>query len=287
VLAWFERRAETVGGPRVRIVDAALRCIERTGLAKMTMDDVAAQAGLSRATVYRTFAGGKDELLRAVVETEAARLVAELAVAMGEADDLRAVLIAGITTAARRLRGHGALRTLLELEPGTVLARLAFGEADRLLVGAGELFGPFLARWLEPEHATRVAEWATRVVLSYLLCPSREVDLEDAARVGRLVDSFLLPVAHALASEGSLRVVEGGEPPCPATRRGAKGGLTHAPVADDARSARQPAPLRDRAARNRPAPDQGPRAAARKVGAAPLRGVEDLEGAEGGSDAVH
>src|SRR6185437_2489660 len=71
--------------PRVRIVDAALRCLARQGVAKTTADDIAREAGLSRATLYRAFPGGKDGVLHAVVETETARLFSELAVAMGEA----------------------------------------------------------------------------------------------------------------------------------------------------------------------------------------------------------
>jgi AcrR family transcriptional regulator len=54
---------------RVRIVDGALRCLARQGVAKSTVDDIARQAGLSRATVYRTFPRGKDDILAAVVET--------------------------------------------------------------------------------------------------------------------------------------------------------------------------------------------------------------------------
>ena len=48
---------------RVRIVDAALRCLARQGTAKTTVDDIAREAGLSRATLYRTFSDGKDGVL--------------------------------------------------------------------------------------------------------------------------------------------------------------------------------------------------------------------------------
>ena len=52
---------------RQRILDAALDEVGRNGLAKLAMDDLAATAGVSRATLYRLFPGKSalfDELLR-------------------------------------------------------------------------------------------------------------------------------------------------------------------------------------------------------------------------------
>lgn len=48
-----------------RIVDAAERCFERWGAAKTSIDDVANEAGLSRATVYR-YIGTRSELITAL-----------------------------------------------------------------------------------------------------------------------------------------------------------------------------------------------------------------------------
>ena len=66
--------ADDRSSTRVRIVDGALRCLARQGIAKTTVDDIARAAGLSRATAYRTFPRGKEGILAAVVETEVARL---------------------------------------------------------------------------------------------------------------------------------------------------------------------------------------------------------------------
>src|SRR6476660_8543910 len=41
---------------RTRLLQATLSCVERWGLEKTSLEDVARQAGLSRATVYRYFA---------------------------------------------------------------------------------------------------------------------------------------------------------------------------------------------------------------------------------------
>lgn len=185
--------------PRVRVVDAALRCIARCGLAKTTLDDVAREAGISRATLYRLFPGGKDAVVRAVVETGTARLFSDVGAAMGEASDVESLLVAGIVRAARHLRSHDALNSLVRHEPGTVLPHLTFGGLDRLLEAAGRVCAPFLGRWLEPEEASRAAEWAARIVVSYLICPDRDVDLTEEPDVARLVSTFVLPGIQALS----------------------------------------------------------------------------------------
>ena len=43
--------------PRTRLLDATLACIARVGVSKTTLDDVAREAGCSRATLYRYFPG--------------------------------------------------------------------------------------------------------------------------------------------------------------------------------------------------------------------------------------
>ena len=49
-----------------RVLDAAMAAVERWGLARLTIDDIAAAAGVSRATLYRMFPGGKDVLFEAL-----------------------------------------------------------------------------------------------------------------------------------------------------------------------------------------------------------------------------
>ncbi len=198
---------EPVSPQRIRIVDGALRCLARQGISKTTLDDVAREASCSRATVYRVFPGGKDGVLAAVADTEVARLFSAVAVKMGEADDLEDVLVAGMTEAATRISGHEALTYLLEFEPGVILPRLAFGHMDDLLASSSRFIAPFLARWLDPAQATRIAEWASRLVLSYLACPADDVDLTSSDQVRSLVRVFILPAIGAIQAEGSSGAV--------------------------------------------------------------------------------
>jgi AcrR family transcriptional regulator len=192
--------ADDRSSTRVRIVDAALACLARQGLGKTTVDDIAREAGFSRATLYRTFPGGKDAVVAAVVETEVARLFSSLAVVMGEATDLEDVLVSGMVESARRLSGHGALAYLLIHEPDVILPRLIFAEMDRILFTAGDFAAPFFARWLSPDEASRAAEWAVRIVLAYLADPAPGTDLSDPEDTRALVRAFVLPGILALRS---------------------------------------------------------------------------------------
>jgi AcrR family transcriptional regulator len=201
---------------RVRIVDAALACMARQGLAKSTMDDIARQAGFSRATLYRTFPGGKDAIVAAVVETEVARLFSLLAVVMGEATDLEDVLVAGMVDAAQRLGTHPALGYVLRHEPGVILPQLTFAHLDRILFTAGNFAAPFFARWLSPDEASRAAEWAVRIVLAYLADPAPDTDLADPEDTRALVRAFVMP--GILALRATTPVSTGPRRPAPSTR---------------------------------------------------------------------
>ena len=185
---------------RVAIVDAALACVAARGLKATTVDDVARAAGMSRATLYRTLPGGRDDVIRAMAETELARFFSALAVAMGGAEDLEAALVAGITTTARWVQDSAAIQTMLEIEPDELLKNLSFGEMDQALAVAAGFSAPFYGRWLEHEQSLRAAEWATRIVLSYLLDEDEMIDLTDEDDVHGLVGRFVLPGIEALAS---------------------------------------------------------------------------------------
>ena len=104
-------------------IDAALRCIARWGVAKTTLDDVAREAGCSRATVYRVFPGGKDEPARRPPSRRGRPLLRPSARRRStRADDLEDLLVAGITDGRPRTsRDHAALQFLLAHEPELVL----------------------------------------------------------------------------------------------------------------------------------------------------------------------
>ena len=185
--------APPLGAQEARVVEATLRCITRWGVAKTSLDDVARQAGVSRATVYRLFPGGRDGLLEVVASSEIARFFGAVASRLAAADDLEELLVAGITEAGRRILDHEALQYLLAHEPEVVVPKLAFRELDAVLRTAADFAAPHLERWLPADEARRAAEWVTRLVLSYASTPADDVSIGDEASVRRLVRAYVLP----------------------------------------------------------------------------------------------
>jgi AcrR family transcriptional regulator len=167
-------------------------CIGRFGLAKTTVDDLAREAGCSRATLYRYF-DGKPAIVRAAVAAEFDRVVgAWIDTARAQptlADAVVAVCVAG----ARELRGHDALQFLLAHEPEAVLGHLAFGPGDRLLVTVGDAIAPAFDRWLSPDERTRAGDWLARVVRSYVLMPHPPVDFTDPISARAFLVQLVLP----------------------------------------------------------------------------------------------
>lgn len=176
-----------------RILDATLRCVARWGVGKTTLEDVAREAGCSRATVYRSVPGGKDGLIEAVVAHELEGFFAGLGGRLDDAASLEDALVQGMAFSSQWLANHAALQFMLAYEPETVLPHIAFRRMNDVLAVASAFVAPYLTRWLPADDALRAAEWGARIVLSYTSCPADDVDLADEASARRLVQTFVLP----------------------------------------------------------------------------------------------
>jgi AcrR family transcriptional regulator len=188
------------GRTRERILSGCLSCLSTFGLSKCSVDDIARAAGVSRATVYRMFPGGKSEILREVLASETRRILAEMRrVALG-CDQLEdAVLRVGVAL-FRELRGHEVLASLLRLERNAVAARLTFERMEAILERAGYLATEVFAGLADSGTAERVGEWLVRLVASYVLVPvSEEGGAEEEAYFEEILRCFVVPGVRILA----------------------------------------------------------------------------------------
>ena len=176
----------------VRAREAVLTCIGRFGLAKTTIDDIAREAGCSRATLYRYF-DAKPEIVRSAVVAEHERVAGEVVAAGRAAATFADAVVAVVVAGARELRGHDALQFLLAHEPEAVLGHLAFGPGDRLLIAVGDAIAPAFDRWLTPDDATRAGDWLARIVRSYVLMPHPPIDFTDPTAARVFLDQFVIP----------------------------------------------------------------------------------------------
>ncbi|MBL1075347.1 TetR/AcrR family transcriptional regulator [Nocardia sp. 2] len=173
-LAGGDRRALAV----TRIESAATALFLEHGIDRVSVDDVAARAGCSRATLYR-HVGGKPELIRLVM-TRAAATVA----------DRVAATVAPLEGSRRGVEAILATLTAIRSDPtlsqwlGSARARTT-GE---YLATAPELRGiATTLTGIAPDD--EAAQWIMRTVLSLLIWP-----LPDAAAERHLVERFTASV---------------------------------------------------------------------------------------------
>ena len=176
-----------------RIVDAMLECIGRWGITKTTADDIARTAGISRATLYRAFPGGKDVALEALLQRETARFFASVTVPLEHATTLEDTVAIGLVEAARFLLDHGPLQYLLTHEPERIELSSSSGLGSAYAI-ANAFVVPLLRPYVADDAtATFAADWVVRQFFSYALVPSPALDLTDEAAVRRFVRAYIVP----------------------------------------------------------------------------------------------
>lgn len=174
-----------------RVLDAARRCVDRWGLSKLTIDDVAAEAGVSRATLYRLFPGGKDVMFDALRVRELQEFFSGMRDNLHEVESLLdfSVQVAGY--AIREMRNDEHLAMMLATEEGTALKSLTVEGLPRILRVASEYITPLIGEFLAPEESAVYVELLARLVISYFLAPSEHFDLADPESATSLFRPFV------------------------------------------------------------------------------------------------
>lgn len=177
---------------RDRILRAAVTCAGRVGLGRLTIEHVAQVAGVGRATVYRHFPHGREEVVSAAIADEVARFFRALAAHVESIDGLAARLEAGLGFAHRAVARHDVLQRVVETEPERFLPHLnESGPLVKAVVVA--YLRPLLEKetlrpGVDPQEA---ADWLARHILSFIVAEG-VWHLDDPADVRRLVRGSLL-----------------------------------------------------------------------------------------------
>lgn len=110
---------------RERILQATYACVASEGLDGITLEAAAREAGVARATVYRYFPGGREELLGATTSWAVGQFFADLTRdaegATGFAEWMERILI----SAGWRLEQHQVLHDVLQQDADQVVPSLA------------------------------------------------------------------------------------------------------------------------------------------------------------------
>jgi AcrR family transcriptional regulator len=176
-------------------LDAAERCLHRSGIRRTTMVQVADEAGLSRAWLYRHFPD-KAALLGAALVRQDEQFWADARSRISR----RTTLVAQVAEAVRYSREQRASALVLRLratEPEACAALLGAG-LRQAMPGMAMFWRPFLEAARERGEVraglpvAAAAEWVMRIVLSLVTVPGDAVDVDDAASVRRFLRQFLV-----------------------------------------------------------------------------------------------
>lgn len=96
-----------------RVIKAAYECFDRFGVKKTTIEDIAAQAEMSRPTVYRYFSG-KDDILRHICSLEIRKVNDELRSRISRRDTFADLLTECLLLTTRIAHDNKYVRLLVE-----------------------------------------------------------------------------------------------------------------------------------------------------------------------------
>jgi len=109
-------------GAREQIMAATVACVTRGGVQAVSLADVAAEADVSRTTVYRYFPGGRSQLLEETTTWELARFWGRLGEVVEAESTLEDRLVAGLVVGRTVMDRSPILSNLMEADVAELLA---------------------------------------------------------------------------------------------------------------------------------------------------------------------
>ncbi len=179
---------------RERVVAAAERCFAQYGVAKTTVEDVARLAGTSRASVYRYFPGGRDEIILAALLSSAHEFLPQIPARLRSARSVGDAIVELIVSAVDWVRSE-PWRASLMSAPLSRTLNAADAAAPYAVCAA--FIAPYFtaardAGLVRPAvELDDAVEFVVRMIHSLLVVPGHR-DRDDA-ETRRYVHTFVLP----------------------------------------------------------------------------------------------
>lgn len=186
---------ETPRNVEALFLDAAELCLQRRGIRRTTMVQVADEAGLSRAWLYRHFPD-KASLLGAALIRQDEQFWTDARARISR----RTTLAAQLAEAVRYSRDQKASALVLHLrasEPSACAEIMGIG-LRQSLPGMAVFWRPFIERARgrgeirADVDVTKAAEFVMRFILSMVTVPGDAVDVDDADDVKRFAQEFVV-----------------------------------------------------------------------------------------------
>ncbi len=183
-------------GPREQIMAATVACVTRSGVQGVSLAEVAAEADVSRTTVYRYFPGGRPQLLEETTTWELARFWGRLGEVVEAESSLEDRLVTGLVVGRTVMDRSPILSNLMEADVAELLAAVRGSEPLIQSVIRGYLRDALLAELAagtlrDGVDVDLASDYLTRMVLSWLGSPAG-TDLTDPAATRAVVRRELL-----------------------------------------------------------------------------------------------
>jgi TetR/AcrR family transcriptional repressor of lmrAB and yxaGH operons len=179
---------------RARLVAAAADRFASHGFSRVSLEEVSTAAGVHRTTLHRHFPGGRDELVLAVLDREAALMAEGMSERIEAADSAFDALVDSATFAVMEGRRSRVVAALLG-EPAARLVLLGSAAAQLRTTATG-VWSLILERpdarqrAARPPSATRVVDHLFRVILTLVEQP---MQIDTEARVRSYFADFVAP----------------------------------------------------------------------------------------------
>ncbi|HUC32522.1 MAG TPA: hypothetical protein VMS14_03915, partial [Ilumatobacteraceae bacterium] len=155
--------------------------------------------------LYRMFPGGKDVLFDALRVQELEDFFTRLTGRIDGADGLDELVTRLVVAATDELRADQHLSLMLASEPGDTLGHLTVDGLPRIIRVATLFLTPFADPYLPRRESARLVELLARLVISYFLAPSDQVDLGDPESASTFVRTFIIPAFEPSPIESITR----------------------------------------------------------------------------------
>ncbi len=189
------------------VLDAAARHLASHGIAGTTVDDVATEAGVSRATVYR-YIGGKNELVPAVIGREAEEILDRLGEVIASASTPHRAIADVVETALVMIAEGPVLSRLTSTDLRETLPYItvdARSLVDGVVSAVSDVLRSAPQLTIDESAVEDAVEEATRFVLSHLTTPRRDGSRLDPTDAGESAARLIAPLLAPAATRSSSR----------------------------------------------------------------------------------
>ena len=198
VLRWGDQSPGDVREARGRVLDAAQRCLADNGYLRVTMEAIAAEAKISRATLYRYFSS-RNEVLSGVVVRDAERYLERIHPRVEAVPDLGSAILEFIASTLKAARSDPSIALMFTsddaLDTGGILAE----SSVELFEMVTDFFRPLFEQRADQLRVgvtvEDASEWILRTLLSLLTV--RGPKRRSSTALDAYLSSYLLPVIVA------------------------------------------------------------------------------------------